>query len=82
MADGRQVHIGLHWIGTSYLTNVRFRLPDFGYTEVQGEYEVGVTLGLQPMVTVLGMSFDRIGLGYVVTSSDLRGIRLVTDFPF
>lgn len=82
LADGRQVNIGLHWIGTSYLTNIRFRLPEFGYTEVQGEYEVGVTLGLRPMAKILGMSFDRIGLGYVVTSSDLRGIRLVTDFPF
>lgn len=82
LANGRRANIGLYGIGTSYLTDIRFQLPQFGYTEIHGEYELGVTFGLRPAVKTLGMSFDRIGLGYVVASNGLRGIRLTTEFPF
>jgi len=82
LANGRQMKIGLHWIGTSYISEIRFKLPEFGYTEIHGEHEFGVTFGLRPAVKFLGASFDRIGLGYVVANNGLRGIRLVTEFPF
>jgi hypothetical protein len=31
---------------------------------------------------VLGVPFDRIGIGYIRASNGLRGIRVVTEFPF
>src|SRR5262249_40396454 len=34
--DARQVRLGVHWIGTDYFTNVRFRQPA-GYTELHSE---------------------------------------------
>jgi len=82
LASGRQVKIGLHWIGASYITDIRFKLPEFGYTGIHGEHELGITFGLRPAVKFLGASLDRIGFGYVVASNGLRGIRLVTEFPF
>jgi hypothetical protein len=33
-------------------------------------------------VKILGVKFDHVGLGYVVTNDSLRGIRLTTEFPF
>jgi hypothetical protein len=82
LKDGHQTNIGVHWIGTSYLTDVRFQRPGITFTEIHGEQQFGLTLGLRPAVKFLGMSFDRIGLGYVVADNGLYGIRLVTDFPF
>jgi hypothetical protein len=82
LENGRQVKIGLHWIGTSYISDIRFKLPEFGYTEIHGEHEFGITFGLRPAVKFLGASLDRIGLGYVLANDGLRGIRLVTEFPF
>lgn len=82
MANGRQANFGLYWIGTSYFTDIVFQLPRFGYTEIHGEQELGITFGLRPAVKILGVSFDHIGLGYVVSSNGLRGIRLSTEFPF
>lgn len=82
LVNGRQAIVGVHWIGTRYFTDIRFRLPGFGYTEIHSEYELGLTFGLRPAVKILGVPFDRIGLGYVAASDGLRGIRLVTKFPF
>ena len=82
LSTGRQTRLGIHMIGTSYLTNIRFQLPEFGYTEIHGELAAGVTLGLRPALNILGTTWDRVGLSYVRGSNGLRGIRLVTDFPF
>jgi hypothetical protein len=82
LANGRQANLGLYWIGTRYLIDLRFRRPRPGYTVIHGEYELGATFGLRPAVKILGVSFDRIGLGYVIAHDDLRGIRLVTEFGF
>jgi hypothetical protein len=82
LENGRQATVGLYWIGTSYLTDIRFQLPEFGYTEIHSEQELGVTFGLRPAVKILGVKFDHVGLGYVVTNDSLRGIRLTTEFPF
>lgn len=82
LENGRQAHFGFYWIGISYLTDIRFQLPNFGYTEIHGEQELGVAFGLRPAVKVLGVPFNHIGLGYVVSSNGLRGVRLSTEFPF
>jgi hypothetical protein len=79
--DARQVRLGLHWIGTDYFTNVRFR-NRAGYTELHSEYEVGMSLIFRPGFELLGARWDRMGLGYVHAANGLRGVRLVTEFPF
>jgi len=81
VSKGRQTRLALHLIGTSYLTEVRFRLP-IGYTELYSELESGLSLIASPGFDVLGASFDRIGLSYVMGNNGLRGVRLVTEFPF
>jgi hypothetical protein len=82
LGNGRQVNIGAHWIDTYYLSDISFRLPEQGYADIQKEQELGLTFGLRPGITFLDTTFDRIGLGYVVSSNGLRGIRLVTSFEF
>jgi hypothetical protein len=80
-ADARQVRLGAHWIGTNYFTRVRFRKPA-GYTELHSEWEAGLSLIFRPGFRFLGASWDRIGLGYVKGADGLKGVRLVTEFPF
>jgi len=79
--DARQVRLGAHWIGTNYVTQVRFRNPA-GYTELHSEYEVGASLIFRPGFELLGARWDRMGLGYVKAANGLKGVRLVTEFPF
>ena len=79
--DARQIRLGAHWIGTNYFTQVRFRNPA-GYTELHSEYEVGASLLFRPGFELLGARWDRMGLGYVHAANGLKGVRLVTEFPF
>jgi hypothetical protein len=44
--------------------------------------EIALTLGVRRPLEVLGIGFDRVGLGYRRGSEGLRGIRLVGAFPF
>lgn len=83
-ADGgaRRKSAGFHLIGTSYMTDLKFRLSDPGRRQIHREYEIGATLGMRPAMEFLGASFDRIGLGYVIGNGGLRAVRLVTEFPF
>jgi len=82
VSENHQTRLGFHIIGTSYLTDIRFRLPEFGYTTIHGDLEAGMSLRLRPALKVLGGSLDRIGISYVAGSNGLRGYRLVTEFPF
>jgi hypothetical protein len=79
--DARQIRLGAHWIGTNYFTQVRFRSPA-GYTELHSEYEAGLSLIFRPGFELLGARWDRMGLGYVHAANGLKGVRLVTEFPF
>jgi len=82
IADNRETRLGVHLVGTSYLTDLRFRLPELGYTTLHGDVEAGLFLRLQPGLKVLGATWERIGISYVRGSNGLRGYRLVTEFPF
>jgi len=72
-ADGgaRRKSAGFHLIGTSYMTDVKFRLSDPGRRQIHREFEIGATFGMRPAMEFLGASFDRIGLGYVIGNGDL-----------
>jgi hypothetical protein len=80
--SGRQAVLGTQLIGTVYFNDIEFLLPASGTKEVSSELEVALTLGVRRPFEVLGVSFDRIGLGYRRGSDGLRGVRLVGSFPF
>lgn len=82
LVHNRQTRLGVHVAGTSYLTEIRFRLPEFGYATIHNELEGGLFVQLRPALKVLGASWDRVGISYVSGSDGLHGYRLVTEFPF
>jgi hypothetical protein len=49
---------------------------------VSHEGQIALTLGVRREFEVLGIGFDRIGIGYLRGSNGLRGVRLVGSFPF
>lgn len=75
-------NIGIRLIATSYVTDLEFLAGDFTAREVHQEYEAALTFGLRPAAELSGTSFDRIGLSCVIGKDGVRGVRLVTDFPF
>lgn len=80
--SGRQAILGTQLIGTAYFNDLEFLMPGSGVKEVSKELEVAFTLGVRRPFEVLGVSFDRVGLGYRRGSNGLRGVRLVGSFPF
>jgi hypothetical protein len=80
--SGRQAILGTQLIGTIYFNDLEFLMPGSGVKEVSQEVEVALTLGVRRPIEVLGVAFDRIGLGYRWGSDGLRGVRLVGSFPF
>jgi len=57
-------------------------MPGTETQDVSREAEVARTLGVRRKFEVLGIGFDRIGIGYLGGSNGLRGFRLVGSFPF
>jgi hypothetical protein len=80
--DGHKTWLGFQLIGTSYFNDLEFLVPGSGVQEIRNEYEIGVSLNIDPPVALLGATFDRLGLGYRRGSGGLQGIHLVTEFPF
>jgi hypothetical protein len=80
--SGRQAILGTTLIGTVYFNNLDFLMPGSPREEVSHEVEVALTLGARRPFEVLGIGFDRFGLGYRWGSDGLRGVRLVGSFPF
>jgi len=80
--DGRRLSLGLQLIGTGYFDDLEFLVPGSGIREIRSEYEIGVSLNLDPPVLVFGAPFDRLGLGFLRGGGGLQGIRLITEFPF
>jgi hypothetical protein len=80
--SGRQAVLGTQLIGTVYFNNLDFLIPGSPREEVSHEVEVALTLGARRPFEVLGIGFDRFGLGYRWGSDGLRGVRLVGSFPF
>jgi hypothetical protein len=80
--SGRQAILGTQLIGTVYFNDLDFLMPRSGVEEVSQEVEVALTLGVRRSFEVLGVGFDRVGIGYRWGSNGLRGVRLVGSFPF
>ena len=80
--SGRPAILGTQLIGTVYFNNLDFLMPGSPREEVSHEVELALTLGARRPFEVLGIGFDRFGLGYRWGSDGLRGVRLVGSFPF
>lgn len=80
--DGHRLSIGLQLVGTGYFDDLEFLVPGSGVREIRSEYEIGLSLNVDPPVTILGATFDRLGLGYRRGAGGLQGIHLITEFPF
>jgi hypothetical protein len=79
---GHATQFGVQAMVVSYFNDVEFLMPNSDVEGIRHEYELGLTLRLDPPGEVWGMGFDRLGLAYRVSSDRLRAIRLVTEFPF
>jgi hypothetical protein len=80
--SGRQAIVGVQVTGTVYFNNLDFFMPGTETEEVSHEGQIALTLGVRREFEVLGIGFDRIGIGYLRGSNGLRGVRLVGSFPF
>jgi len=79
---GQQALLGVQLIGTVYFNRLEFLLPGSPEKQVLAEAELALSLGVRKPIELLGVSIDRVGLGYRRGSDGLRGIRLVGSFPF
>lgn len=78
---GKETTLTSYVIYYLYLDNPQFEQGDDRAQKVNGEVELGLALGFEKPPTVLGMTLERIGLGFRY-GGDIRGVRIVTDFPF
>ena len=78
---GKETSLANYLIYYWYLDNPSFEQGDDRAERVTGEIEWGLALGFEHPPKLLGYEFDRIGLGFRY-GGDIKGIRLVTDFPF
>ena len=70
-------YLACYW----YLDNPSFEQGDDRSKSVRGEFEWGLALDFKKPHKFMGIEFDRIGLGFRY-GDNIKGIRLVTKFPF
>lgn len=64
-----------------YLDNPSFEQGQDRAQKVNNEVEWSLALGFETPPSLLGITLERIGLGFRY-GGDIRGVRIVTDFPF
>lgn len=74
--------LGAQIVATTYFNKLDFLFPGSPEEEVSNEVELALTFRVYKPIELLGVSFDRIGLGYRQGSDGLKGVRLVASFPF
>jgi hypothetical protein len=78
---GRRLHPGLFLVYRNYLSELDFVFDPLGVEPLEQEWEIGFSLNASRPFSLLAYSFDRIGLSYR-RGGDLRGIHIVSRFPF
>jgi hypothetical protein len=73
--------IGLSLYGNYYYTEAEFANFIDDTDEVESDVTVELSLGGKPDFELMGVPFERLGLGYR-RGGELRAITLVTSFPF
>lgn len=79
---GHRGFFGAQIVATTYFNKLDFLFPGSPEDEVSNEVELALTFRVYKPIELLGVSFDRIGLGYRQGSDGLKGVRLVASFPF
>ena len=82
IGDGK-ASLLLHAIAYHYTNELQFpstRGIDQTF-DVREEYELGIALGREPGINILGIEFDRVGVGYRF-GDNLSAIVLIGSFPF
>lgn len=64
-----------------YLDSLNFLEETYFSEKVSGEFEWGIALGFEEPLEILGLELHRIGLGFRY-GDDIKGIRIISDFPF
>lgn len=80
-AFGRQLRPGLFTVYRNYLKDLDFVFDPLGIQPLSDEWELGLTLNADMPFKLFGYRFERFGLGYR-RGDGLRGLHLVTGFPF
>ena len=78
---GQETNLANYLIYYLYLDNPSFKQGDNRSKSVSGEFEWGLALDFKKPRNLMGINFDRIGLGFRY-GDNIKGIRLVTKFPF
>ena len=78
---GKDTALANYLIYYSYIDHPGFEQGDQSTESISGEIEWGVALGFDKPLSLFGLEFERIGLGFRY-GDDIKGVRLVSDFPF
>lgn len=77
----RELRAGVFLVYRNYLSELDFIFDPLGIEPLRQEWELGLSLNASKPFSLLGYRFDRFGLSYR-RSGNLRGIHLVSTFPF
>jgi hypothetical protein len=77
----RRTTFATHLIGYDYIKDLEFSSELGDPYQIGSSVEVGVALGLDPPLSLMGLSIDRVGLG-LRYGDDQKAIILVRKFPF
>jgi len=78
--DNQTIYLG-GYAGIYLFSNLEFIESDQAVLEINKQYEVGVTLSSRQEFNILGMSMNRVGLGYL-HSDGFDAWRLVFSIPY
>ena len=78
---GSPMFLNPHIVAYYYAQEVEFESPAAGFTDLRAEYQLGLALGRRKGFSLLGLSFDRVGLAYRF-GDDLEAWKLFASFPF
>lgn len=78
---GRASNFGVHVVHYAFFNRLDFLFTQETRRSVSQQYEVAFTVGTYRPVDIVGVTFDRVGLG-VRFGEDIFAVRLVTGFLF
>jgi hypothetical protein len=81
---GYPLNLGMQMIYYRYFNDFDSLAPDLTGArnqEIRDELEVGFMVGTYKPLKVMGLELERLGLGFTF-GEDLRGVKLLTGFPF
>jgi len=81
---GHPLNLGIQMIYYRYFNDFDSLSPELTGArdqEIRDEFQVGFTVGTYKPFEVMGLPLERLGLGFAF-GEDLRGVKLLTGFPF